>query len=157
MHRHRILAATGAALVALGLVACSDEDRESIESAVEGAVEDAEDAVQTAVSAVEEAVGEAASDAAELAVRNIATQQGEEQFTDAGHALDDAGLDCTATADDGLASVSVTCTGTTEDGGQAELIGSTGELPGASVTELEGQFTGTVDGEEVFSADALGG
>ena len=37
------------------------------------------------------------------------------------------------------------------------MTGTTDELPGASVTELEGAFTGTVDGTEAFSTDTLGG
>ena len=39
----------------------------------------------------------------------------------------------------------------------AELTGETAELPGESIVELEGTFTGTVDGGEVFSTEVLGG
>jgi hypothetical protein len=65
-------------------------------------------------------------------------------------------LTCEATAADGLDSVDVNCTGTTEDGGEAALTGTTDELPGESITEVEGTFTGTVDGAEVFTTDTLG-
>ncbi len=116
-----------------------------------------EEAARTAVSEVGEAVDEAATDAAELVVRNLAAEQGEQQFEDAGFPLDGEGLACEATVGDGLDSVEVACTGTTEDGGSAQMTGTTNELPGASVTELEGDFTGTVDGTEAFTTDTLGG
>ena len=58
---------------------------------------------------------------------------------------------------DELDAVDVMCTGTTDDGAAAEMTGTSDELPGASVTELEGQFTGTVDGTEAFTTDTLGG
>jgi hypothetical protein len=151
-HKHR-LGFSAAALISLSLAACSDDDDETVESIVE----EVEDAARTIVTEAEEAVDEAATDAAETAVRNIAAEQGEEQFADAGHPLDDEGLSCTATASDGLDSVSVQCTGTTDAGEQAELTGETAELPGESVVELEGTFTGTVAGSEVFSTDVLGG
>ena len=93
-----------------------------------------------------------------MAVRNFARVQAEEQFNAAGHEIDDDGLTCTAAiGEGGRDSVDVTCTGTTVDGGEAELTGTTSELPGASITELKGSFTATVDGEEVFETDQLGG
>jgi len=156
MVRHRTVFIGAAALAALGFTACSDEDREEIGDSIDSIADDVEAAARTAASEVEDAAGDAASDVAELAVRNIATQQGEEQFADAGEPLDEDGLSCESTAD-GLDAVDVNCTGTTEDGGTAEMTGSTSEMPGASVTELEGTFTGTVDGVEVFSATNLGG
>lgn len=156
MSRHRSLFIGAAAFAAVGFTACSEADRDEIGESVESIADDVEDAARTAASEVEDAVGEAASDVAEVAVRNIATQQGEEQFADAGEPLDEDGLSCEATAD-GLDAVEVNCTGTTEDGGTAELTGSTSEMPGASVTEIEGTFTGTVDGTEVFSETSLGG
>ena len=60
-------------------------------------------------------------------------------------------------AEGGLDQVDVNCTGTTEDGGAAVLTGTTSEIPGASITELDGTFTATVDGEPVFETDTLGG
>ena len=51
----------------------------------------------------------------------------------------------------------IDCTGTTADGGAAALTGTTTEVPGASVTSLEGDFAGTVDGAEVFTTQTLGG
>ena len=38
-------------------------------------------------------------------MRNLVAEQGEEQFTDAGYPLNDEGLSCEATANDGLDSV----------------------------------------------------
>lgn len=157
MHRRIAPTVVALAVVSFGAAACSDEDREDVGDAVDTIVDDVEDAGRTAISEAEDAVGDAASDAAEVAARNIATQQGEEQFTNAGRPLDSDGLTCEATVADGLDGLDVSCTGTTEDGGAAELTGSTDEVPGASVTELEGAFSGTVDGDEVFSTEALGG
>lgn len=96
-------------------------------------------------------------DATETAVRNFAALQGAEQFEAAGHDLD-GGLTCTADVGDRrLEDVVVECTGTTVDGREAALSGTTAELPGASITELKGSFTATVDGEAVFETDQLGG
>lgn len=153
MHRTHRPGLTAVAVVALGLAACSDDDGQTIESIVD----DIEQAARTAVTEAEAAVDEAATDAVETAVRNLVAEQGEEQFTDAGYPLNDEGLSCQATASEGLDSVSVQCTGTTEAGEQAELTGETAEFPGESVVEVEGTFTGTVDGGEVFSTDVLGG
>lgn len=156
MSRSRSILLGAAAVAALFITACSDDDQEDLGNAVDTIVDEAEEAGRTAISAAGDAAGAATSDAAELAVRNVATQQGEESFAEAGHALDDAGLTCEATVTDGAAQVDVSCTGTTEDGGAAALTGQTTEMPGASVTELEGQFAGTVDGTEVFSGTGLG-
>jgi hypothetical protein len=127
---------------------------------IAGCSEDTQDAVESdlasAATEVGDAVGEAANDAAEALARTIATQQGEEQFNDAGHEL--AGpLTCEATVQDGVATIEITCTGTTQAGGAAELTGTTNEIPGASVVTLDGDFTGTVDGTEVFTTERLGG
>lgn len=156
MLRSRTLKVAAVALASLTFAACSDEDREDVEEEIESAASEVEEEVESAASEVEEAVGEAASDVAEAAVRNLATEFGEEEFADAGAPLDDSGLSCQATVTDGLDAIDVTCTGTTEDGETAEMTGQTSELPGASVTEVEGSFTGTVDGVEVFSIDDLG-
>jgi len=122
----------GAVAIAAGLIAvagCSDEDREEL-----------------------------LDDATELAVRNFAAMQGAEQFNHEGFEIDEDGLSCTATVGEGgLDQVDVNCTGTTEDGGAAVLTGTTSEIPGASITELDGTFTATVDGEPVFETDTLGG
>ena len=42
-------------------------------------------------------------------------------------------------------------------GEAAALTGTTAEIPGASVVELEGEFTGTVNGTQVFTTQRLGG
>jgi hypothetical protein len=152
-HRRKLLAGVIAAVATFGLVACNDDDDETADSIIE----DAESAARTAVSEAGEAVEEAGADAAEAVVRNLAAQQGAQEFADAGSPLDDNGLTCEATASDGLDSVDVNCTGTTDDGGEAALTGTTDELPGESITEVEGTFTGTVDGTEVFTTDTLGG
>lgn len=137
---------TGAILLAAVTVAgCSSDSQNSISSDV-----------QSAITAVGDAAGEATNDAAEALVRNIATQQGEEQFTNAGHALNGP-LTCTAATVDGADKIQVDCTGATQAGGAAVLNGTTSEIPGESVVELEGDFTGTVDGQEVFSTQSLGG
>jgi uncharacterized lipoprotein NlpE involved in copper resistance len=152
-HRHKWLVAA-VAVTALGLVGCGNDDDDAT---VDSIIDEAESAARTAVSEAGQAVDEASADAAELAVRNLAAEQGEEEFADAGHPLDDEGLTCEATASDGLDSVEVDCTGTTEDGKKAALAGKTNELPGESLTEVEGKFTGTVGGSEVFATDKLGG
>jgi len=157
MHRHRTLVAAVAVIAALGVSACSDEEQDDLADTADSVADDVADAAESAATAVGEAVDETGDDAAELAARNIATQQGEEQFSAAGHELDDSGLSCEATVEDGVDGVAIDCTGTTADGGAAALTGSTTEIPGASVTSLEGNFSGTVDGTEVFTTQTLGG
>ena len=123
--------------VAAGLltVGCSDDSRTALRA-------DAEEALD---------------DATETAVRVFASAQAKEQFNNAGHEID-GDLDCTAVVGEGgLDSVTIECTGTTVDGGEAALTGTTSELPGASITELKGSFTATVDGADVFETDQLGG
>lgn len=137
---------TGSLLVAaLALAGCDSDTADSVSSDV-----------QSAVTAVGDAVGEATQDAAEAVARNIATQQGEEQFKNAGVELDGP-LTCEATVADGASQIDIDCTGATVDGGAATLTGTTSELPGASVVSLEGEFTGSVDGTEVFTTEQLGG
>ncbi len=157
MIRERRLLVGVVALVALGAAACSDEDGEEIGETVDSAVDDVQDAAESIVSEVGNAAGEAIDDAAELAARNLAAEQGEEQFAESGYPLDDDGLACEATVADGADALDVTCSGLTEDGSDAALIGRTSEIPGASLTELEGDFTGTIDGGEIFTTDQLGG
>ena len=102
------------------------------------------------------AAGNVKNNAAELLARNIATQQGEEQFKNAGSELDGP-LSCTATTHGGASKIDISCTGTVKSGGKAELTGTTSEIPGASATQIEGQFVGTVDAKQVFTTDKLGG
>lgn len=130
---------------ALALSACSSDARSSVVSNLESAATD-----------VANAAGDAADAAAEVLARNIATQQGEEQFKNAGQEL--AGpLTCEAKVQDGVAKIDINCTGTTKGGGAATLTGTTNEVPGASVVSLDGQFTGAVDGTTVFTTQRLGG
>lgn len=128
--RLRNLIALPVAVAAIGLVAgCSEDDREDL-----------------------------LDNGVELAVRNFAALQGAEQFNHAGYEIDGDGLSCRATVSkEGRNAVDIECTGTTVDGGEAALSGRTSELPGASITELEGDFTATVDGETVFTTQELGG
>jgi hypothetical protein len=133
MTRRVLPLAVAAGLLAVG---CSDDSRSEI-------IDDA---------------NEVLDDATEAAVRNFARLQAEEQFNAVGHEIDEDGLTCTAAlGEGGRDSVDVKCTGTTVDGGDAALTGTTSELPGASITELKGSFTATVDGAEVFETDQLGG
>ena len=133
------------AVTALVFAGCSSETRDSIESDVESVVTE-----------VGEAIDDVAKDAAEALARTIATQQGEEQFKNAGHELE-GDLKCEAATQDGVDKIDVNCTGTTKAGGAAILTGTTNEIPGAAVVELDGQFVGTVDGAEVFNTESLGG
>jgi outer membrane murein-binding lipoprotein Lpp len=140
--RYLHAAAVAAVLTVAG---CSSDDRASIATDL-----------QTAASDVADAAGDVADNASEVLARNIATQQGEEQFKNAGQELDGP-LECEATVQDGVSKLDITCTGATKAGGAAELTGSTNEIPGASVVALDGQFTGTVDGAAVFTTEHLGG
>lgn len=150
--RRRPRAFAGMVLLALGtcgLAACGDDDPENTaESVQETASSLAEDAQST--------IEEAGTDAAEAAARNIATEQGEEQFKESGYELDGK-LSCDASAASGAKAVNITCSGKTKDGAAAALEGATNEVPGASVTELEGNFVGTVGGQQVFQTSKLGG
>ena len=129
IRRSRATLALAAVGLVVALAACSDEDR-----------------------------NDALDDVTELAVRNFAALQGSEQFNAVGYEIDDDGLSCTATVSEGgRTAVEVECTGMTVDGDDAVLTGVTSEIPGASITELEGDWTATVDGEQVFATDELGG
>ena len=135
-------------LLATGLIAaagCSSDTRNSVKTDLESAASD-----------VQNAADDALNNAAEVVVRNLATQQGEEQFQNAGQTLEGP-LTCEAKVEDGVSKVDVNCTGTTKDGQPAALTGTTDELPGASVVSIKGQFVGTVGGTQVFSVDHLGG
>jgi hypothetical protein len=135
-----------AALLFLSLVVggCSSDSRSSLATDLHNAGTD-----------VVEAAGSATSNAAEALARNVATQQGQQQFRDAGHELSGA-LTCEATVQGGVAKVDIQCTGTTKTGGAAMLTGTTDEIPGASVVALDGDFVGTVDGKQVFTTQHLG-
>jgi hypothetical protein len=64
--------------------------------------------VQTAATEVANGADKATDDVAEALARNIATQQGEEQFKNAGHEL--MPLTCDAAVEDGIAKIDVNCT-----------------------------------------------
>ena len=130
---------------ALAITGCTSDSRSSLATDLQSAATD-----------IANVAGDAANAAAEVLARNIATQQGEEQFKNAGQEL--AGpLTCEAKVQDGVAKIDITCTGTTKGGGAAVLTGTTKEVPGASVVSLDGDFTGTVDGATVFTTQRLGG
>jgi hypothetical protein len=139
-NRVHLLLAPALSLALLG--ACSSDDDG------EGADDVAED--------VGDAVDEASSDAVEATARNIASAQGEDEFSAADIDIE-GDLTCEATADEAADAVEISCSGTSTDGQDLALEGTTDEIPGASVTELEGSFVGTADGEQVFSVDTLGG
>ena len=143
--RARLLLAPAALSVAL-FAACSDDD--------DG--DDAGDAIEDAANDVGDAAGEAGNDAAEAIARNIAAAQGKDEFDAAGIEVD-GDLTCEANMTEEADRVEVTCDGTSTDGQELLLQGETDEIPGESVTELEGNFIGTADGEEVFAVDTLGG
>ncbi|MFL6204644.1 MAG: hypothetical protein ACJ739_04780 [Acidimicrobiales bacterium] len=103
-----------------------------------------------------DAVDEASNDAVETAARNIASAQAEDEFSAKGVDVD-GDLTCEANADEGADAVKISCIGTSTDGKDLGVEGQTDEIPGASVTELEGLFVGKADGKEVFSVDTLGG
>ena len=141
--RTRFMLAPLALSVAL-LGACGDDD------------DGADDAVEDAANDVGDAAGEAGNDAAEAIARNLAAQQGEDEFEANDVDVADE-LSCEAVMTEEADAVEITCTGTSEDGRELALQGVTSEIPGESVTELEGNFAGTADGEEVFVVDTLGG
>jgi len=111
-----------------------------------------------AVGCSEDDRAELLDDATETAVRNFAALQGAEQLNAQGYPMDGDGLSCSAeVGEGGLESVRIECTGTTTAGADVVLRGTTAEIPGASLTELKGNFTATVDGAEIFATDQLGG
>lgn len=130
---------------ALVFTSCSSDTKASVETDLRSAATD-----------IANAAGDATDAAAEALARNIATQQGEEQFKNKGKELDGP-LTCEAKVQDGVDKIDINCTGKTKDGGAATLTGTTNELPGASVVSLNGDFTGAVDGTTVFTTQRLGG
>ena len=142
--RARLLLAPVALSLAL-FAACSDDDDDGADDAVEDAAQD-----------VGDAAGEAGNDAAEAIARNLASSQGADEFDAEGIDVD-GDLTCEAAMTEEADAVDITCSGTSTDGQELAIEGTTDEIPGESVTELEGNFTGTADGEEVFAVDTLGG
>ena len=148
----------GLAVLSLAFAACSDEDRDELEDTADSIAEDDRGgrpddrhARSRRPSTRRPPMPPSWSPATSPPSRASSSSR------TPGSPLDDNGLACEATVTDELDAVDVTCTGTTDDGAAAEMTGTTNELPGASVTELEGQFTGTVDGTEAFTTDTLGG
>lgn len=117
--------------------------------------DDVEDDIETVITEVTDAIDDAAREATELAARNFATLQAEQEFEKVGHPIT-GDLSCDADATDGLASIEITCAGETEAGGAARMRGTTDEFPGASFNELQGEFVGVVDDTEVFRVVTLG-
>jgi hypothetical protein len=135
----------GLAIMVVGAAACSDDTNESVEDDVRSAITDAVGAVD-----------DASESAVELAARLFASEQASQEFADVGQPID-GDLTCVADATNDLTAVDISCSGTTTEGAMAEMTGTTSELPGASITELDGDFVGTVDGAEVFRTERLGG
>lgn len=161
--RPKLLAVPFSLVLVLGGVACSDDTEDDAQEAIDSAREDAEDVA----SDVSEAAGDAADDAGaaiddatqdavKMAARNLASAQGEDEFSSNGVEVE-GDLECEATSNGDNSALDVSCTGTSTDGKSLSIEGTTSEMPGASLTELEGSFTGAADGEEVFSVDTLGG
>ncbi|TVR22664.1 MAG: hypothetical protein EA389_13240 [Ilumatobacter sp.] len=142
--RHHISPLLIGALALATITACSDEARDAIG-----------DDVETAITEVSVFIDDAARDAAELAARNFAALQAEQEFEKVGHQVT-GDLICEADATDSLTSIEITCEGETEDGSAARMHGTTDEFPGASFNELQGQFIGEIDGTEVFRVATLG-
>lgn len=155
--RRRLYCNAGSLAAALTLLvtasACAGDDDASDD--LDAAVDDVEARVDDISGDVSDAIDEAGEDAVEVAARNLARLFGQDEFDDAGHPIDGE-LTCTADATEALDAVEIACTGTTEAGEPAAMTGTTTELPGASLTELEGDFVGTVADAEVFRTSALG-
>lgn len=172
--RTKLLAVPFALALLFGITACGDDNDDSVGDTIENTGDDARDTADDAtddasdtaddasdtggglVDDVGDAIDGAAQSAVETAARNMAAMQGKDEFSSNGVEVD-GDLDCEADADDDKGAVEITCTGTGTEGQGLTLEGTTSEMPGASLTELEGEFTGTADGDEVFSVDTLGG
>lgn len=161
--RSKLLAVSFSVALLFGTASCSDDTKDSAGDALDSAQEDAEsvasdvsEAAGDAADDAQEAIDDATADAVEAAARNLASAQGEDEFSSNGVEVE-GDLECEATSNDDKSAVDVECTGTSTDGQELTLEGTTSEMPGASLTELEGSFTGSADGTEVFSVDTLGG
>lgn len=139
----KFIVGCGAVALAVGGTACGGDDDITTDDVQPIITDAAADAEGVAVEALE------------LAARNAAEQLAPQHFADAGHPISGQ-LSCSAEAAGSLDSVDVDCTGSTEAGGQAELTGTMDQLPDEAVVAIDGQFTGTVDGEQVFETDRLG-
>ena len=84
----------------LALSGCSSKTKASLSSDAKNVGSD-----------VAGAAGSAVNSAAEVLARNVATQQGEQQFKGAGQELSGP-LSCAAKVQDGVTKVDITCTGT---------------------------------------------
>jgi hypothetical protein len=152
MRTKKLLAVPFCLALLLGAGACSSDTKDSAKETAENAQDDVKDAASDASDAVDDAT----NDAAEMAARNLASAQGEDEFS--AKDIDIEGdLECEATSNGDNSALDISCTGMSTDGKELALEGTTSEMPGASVTELEGSFTGTADGTEVFAVDTLGG
>lgn len=150
-------AVLGATALVFALGACDDDD-DVIDDAgddIDELGDDIEQGLEDAGGAVVDVIDEIGEDSAELAARNLASTHGADEFSDAGYPLD-GDLTCEADATDDLTAIEIDCAGATEDGDVVSMTGTTTELPGASLTELEGDFVGFVDTEEVFRSVAIG-
>jgi hypothetical protein len=97
---------------------------------------------------------EAGRGVAEGTARNVAAVAGAQAFRQAGVDVE-GGLDCRATADQEVETVQVSCTGRSTAGQALRLTGD-GRRPGANAKGVQGRFTGTAAGREVFRKDCLG-
>ena len=122
----RMLAFSGVFIVALTVMACTEEQR-----------------------------GDLVDQGTEAVVRNVAAAAAAGAFEREGVEVEGS-LDCTASSTGGAERLQVRCTGSSADGEELVLEGEAttgGAEPGDLV---RGSFVGTVDGEQVFEQDCLG-
>jgi hypothetical protein len=91
------------------------------------------------------------ADMDEVLVRTASSVQGQAALANAGAQVSGP-LSCTSSRTD--AGVSVSCTGTTVDGKPVEVSGTATNLSGGDA--VEGDFVGSVAGQQVFTSDCLG-
>ncbi|PRY01997.1 hypothetical protein [Allonocardiopsis opalescens] len=91
--------------------------------------------------------------AIDTAVTTLMAELGAQELASAGVQLS-GGLDCGSADDSDVTTVQVSCTGETDSGEPVEFLGT---ADAEIVTgEINGEFTATVAGEEVYSSNCLG-
>lgn len=159
----KLLAVPFSLALVFGVASCSDDTKDNAKDTIDSASEDIEETASDVsesagdmVDDAEEAIDDSSEQGAEMAARNLASAQGEDEFASNGVDIE-GDLTCEATSTGDNTALEIACTGTGTEGQELALEGTTSEMPGASITELEGTFTGTADGETVFEVDTLGG
>jgi len=90
-------------------------------------------------------------DVDELLARTASSVQGQAALAKVGAEVSGP-LSCTSAQGD--SGVTVSCTGTTVEGKPVTLSGTVTSLPGGSA--VQGNFVGSVAGQQVFNSDCLG-